>query len=104
LTKAKGRNQLYGLVFDGYINIPNDGDYVFSTSSDDGSRLWIGEQLIVDNDEKHSSAKVSGAARLKKGLHKIHVRYFQIDGGELKVFMKAPGAEGSEIPAASLFN
>ncbi|MBN2162225.1 MAG: hypothetical protein JXR25_16515 [Pontiellaceae bacterium] len=35
-----------GLQFSGYISIPQDGDYTFYVSSDDGSRLFIGPSTL----------------------------------------------------------
>ena len=32
----------------GVIRIPKDGNYTFYLESDDGSRLWLGGQLLID--------------------------------------------------------
>jgi signal transduction histidine kinase len=46
LTLAvRTRDTLVGLVFTGYIEAARDGDYTFWSTSDDGSRLFIGEPL-----------------------------------------------------------
>ena len=37
----------------GFLDVPSTGDYAFSTASDDGSRLWIDEELVVANDGHH---------------------------------------------------
>ena len=43
----------YGFIFSGFINIPEDGVYTFSTKSDDGSVLLIDGQKVVNNDGSH---------------------------------------------------
>jgi len=39
----------------GSITAPTDGDYVFSTNSDDGVRLWVNGDLVIDNWTAHSA-------------------------------------------------
>jgi hexosaminidase len=107
LTVAKFRTKAraYGLIFNGYINIPEDGQYSFSTYSDDGSKIWIGDHEILDNDQKHAVYELGSAVNLLKGFHKIQIRYFQGGGsGDLRVFMTQPGKSKAEIPASLLFN
>ncbi len=95
----------FGVLFDGYIKIEKDGVYDFSTNSDDGSKLWIGGEVVVDNDKKHNSFENSGRILLKAGLHKLKIAYFNIGGNaNLKVFMKAPGGLKETIPASILKN
>lgn len=73
-----------GLVFTGYINIPEDGIYSFYTYSDDGSYIRINGEMIVDSDGPHSRMERSGQAALKKGLHAFEARYFDHSGGILE--------------------
>jgi hexosaminidase len=105
LTKFRSKARTYGLIFDGYINISEDGVYTFTTSSDDGSQIWIDDQLVVDNDKKHAAFELTSAVNLLKGLHKIRIRYFQGGGGsDLRVYMSQPGKARIELPPDSLFN
>jgi len=94
----------FGLKLTGYLDVPADGVYSFSTRSDDGSRLWIGDQLVVDNDGLHPVLERRGFISLKAGKHPITVAYFQGPGeAELKVFWEGPGVPRQEIPASALF-
>ncbi len=101
---AKGvRADHFALLFKGFIKIPADGLYTFSTKSDDGSQLLINGQMIVDNDGLHGAVEKPGAAGLKQGTHAIEVRYFEAWGGEsLEVRWKGPGFDRTNIPAQSL--
>ncbi|HOH31014.1 MAG TPA: DUF4838 domain-containing protein, partial [Candidatus Hydrogenedentes bacterium] len=57
----------YALVYEGYIRIPADGIYTFSTRSNDGSRLYIGDTLVVDNDGLHAETTATSFEALKQG-------------------------------------
>src|SRR4051794_28156314 len=39
----------FGVVWTGYITITRADQYRFSTTSDDGSRLFVDDRLVVDN-------------------------------------------------------
>ncbi len=86
------------LEFSGFFNAPEDGIYQFFTTSDDGSRLYIDDHLIVDNDGIHGSITASGQTGLAKGSHRMKVLFFEANYGEsLKVEMEGPEIEKDEI-------
>jgi hypothetical protein len=96
--------ECFGLKFAGYVDAPADGVYSFWTRSDDGSRLWIGDQVVVDNDGLHPAIERGGFISLKAGKHPLTVAYFQGPGeSELKVLWEGPALKRQEIPAAALF-
>ncbi len=100
----KNRDDHFAFVFEGFIDIPTDGEYTFYTNSDDGSRLFIGTSLIVNNDGLHSDQERSGTICLKKGKHGIKVTYFERTGGNvLGVNWEGPGISKGTIPANRLF-
>lgn len=49
----------------------------FFLVSDDGSKLYIDDRCIIDNDGIHASRMKGGRVRLSQGLHRIRVSYFQ---------------------------
>ena len=80
------------LKFEGYVKITKTGNYNFHLNSDDGSKLWIEDKLIVDNDGIHPPQSKSGKAKLTKGMHKIVVAAFNAGGGfELSAEIDGPG-------------
>jgi alpha-L-fucosidase len=102
---VKQRKEKYALSFEGYVKVNKDGVYHFSTLSDDGSKLFINELEVVNNDGEHGSVEKTGKAALKKGYHKIRVVYFDSGGGnELKVYWQPEGGKKELIPAAVLFH
>lgn len=42
----RARDDLVGLRFKGFFNAPRDGEYTFSTRSDDGSLLFLGDSAV----------------------------------------------------------
>ncbi len=97
------RPERYGCEFSGFVDIPRDGVYHFSTISDDGSRLWIGDTLVVDNDGLHGSDERRGAIALESGLHPLRVAFFQNTGdAQLTVTVSGPGVERQPLAGAWL--
>ena len=97
--------EYFGFRYEGYISISRDGVYTFYTVSDDGSRLYIGEKLVVDNDGLHGESEAKGVIALAAGFHPIRVTFFEKTGGDmLEVSYMGPGMERQVIPPAVLFH
>ncbi len=71
------RNEWFGIDYTGRVWIETEGEYRFKLLSDDGSRLYLDDKLVIDNDGMHPPEEVSGAATLSRGIHKLRVMYFQ---------------------------
>lgn len=67
----------FGIIFKSEVMIPTDGVYEFSLNSDDGSILWIGDTLVVYNDQPHPMRLRSGQISLSRGLYPVKVWYYQ---------------------------
>jgi alpha-L-fucosidase len=101
---VSAQSEDYGVAFQGLIRIPETGVYKFTTESDDGSRLYIGDSLIVDNDRLHGMLERSGLIALAGGYHPIRVEYFQKSGGDgLRVYWMRRGKGKEVIPADALY-
>jgi hypothetical protein len=101
---SKKSREKYGLEFNGFIRVPAAGVYALLVSSDDGSRLWIGDDLVVDNDGLHGMTERRGVVALAAGLHPVTVRFFNKSGDEgLTVSWQAPGGTKQVIPDAALW-
>ena len=78
LAKLEGvRAENYAVIFKGYLEIPEAGVYHLILGSDDGSRLFLDDRMIVDNDGTHPVQEVRGVRRLAQGLHRMRLEYFQ---------------------------
>ena len=105
LAELKKQRPSFGVIYNGFLRIDNDGVYVFSTKSDDGSVLTIDDQPVVNNDGKHPLTEQGGAVALQKGYHKLTLKYFDIGSVRgLKVYVTMPGKAKAELSPDWLFN
>ena len=104
ISKAQ-RPDHFGYVFEGFIDIPEQGVYVFSTTSDDGSVLYIDGRLVVDNDGGHAAISASGRIALAAGKHRYRILYFEDYEGEAFAWawQKPRSKQMEPIPAACLY-
>ncbi|MBD3314536.1 MAG: PKD domain-containing protein [Chitinivibrionales bacterium] len=95
----------FGVAFTAYVFIVQDGNYTFYTSSNDGTKLYIDNTLVVDNDGQHTATEESGVIALTEGYHPIALDYFQNGGTTaLDVSYEGPGTNGKiSIPNEVLF-
>ncbi|GHT61658.1 metallophosphatase [Bacteroidia bacterium] len=73
----------FAYEFRSYLKIPERGIYVFFTRSDDGSKLFIDGQLVVDNDGSRSAKEKDGIIALEAGFHELRLLYFEDYMGQL---------------------
>ncbi|MEX0642186.1 MAG: PA14 domain-containing protein, partial [Pirellulales bacterium] len=89
----------WGMVLDGNFDVDSAGDYTFYLKSDDGSKLYVDDQLVIDNDGDHSLLELSGATKLSAGKHKLRIDFFEA-GGEaiLELELAGPRLERRRFP------
>ncbi|MBI5914533.1 MAG: chitobiase/beta-hexosaminidase C-terminal domain-containing protein [Bacteroidetes bacterium] len=75
------RQENFGLVFEGALEVPATGVYTFHVRSDDGSRLTISGQRLIEHDGLHGLTEKTGSIVLKKGKHLVRFEFFQKLGG-----------------------
>lgn len=100
-----GLIEWFGIKFVGKLVVETVGQYTFTIGSDDGSKLYINDNLVVNNDGLHGYQERTGTINLTAGEHKIRVDYFQGPRFEiaLRLFWTKPGGQKEIIPA-SAFN
>jgi len=93
------------LIYEGFIKIPADGMYIFYLSSDDGSKLLIDKETVINNDGLHGDDEAAGKIALKKGYHSIKLLYFNATGGAgLQLLYGLEGSEKKKIPSALFYH
>lgn len=87
-----------------WVNLPATGEWTFYVSSDDGSRMYLNGNEIINNDGHHSMTEKSSTPQtLGAGSHQLIVTYFDSGGGDgLQVSWKGPGVQKAEIPPEAL--
>lgn len=103
LDNIARRDYFWGIVYKGKLTLDKQGTYTFYTSSDDGSRLYIDGQEVVDNDLTHSIREESGQIELSAGTHLFELHYFQDRAGKgLGVSYSIEGGEKQPISFSDL--
>jgi alpha-L-fucosidase len=98
--RLRGENQ--GLDLNGFVRIAEGGLYKFALTSDDGSILELGGQIVVDNDGLHGAETQTGVVALQAGWHKFRLRYFNKTGSAaLSLKMGLVGEALASVPAQS---
>ncbi len=88
----------------GFVAIPEEGKYTFTSASDDGQRMWVNEQLIIDDWNYHGVKSVSGTIELTAGLHPIRVEHFQGEGGAaITVYWEGPNFDKTVLAGDALW-
>ena len=64
----------------GYVYVDSPGEQTFSTTSDDGSVVYVNDDLVVSNDNGHGPQTVMGTVEFPKvGYYPVDIRYFNGD-------------------------
>lgn len=97
-----GRADLVAARVEGWIEIPTTGVWRLFIESDDGSRIWVDDVLLADNDGLHGMVERSGDIALAAGKHPIRADFFENYGGAgLIIRWQGPGVAKAVIPASA---
>ena len=89
---AVNRADKFAALYEGDIEIATGGEYTFWTASDDGSKLYIDGNLVVDNDGTHALTEVESVkVTLSPGHHTFRLEFFEKTGNQqLFVYYQGP--------------
>ncbi|MEL6110477.1 MAG: family 16 glycoside hydrolase, partial [Planctomycetota bacterium] len=86
------------LRFFGDLPIKTAGSHRFAMRSDDGSKLYIDDELVIDNDGVHGEVTKEGKRFLDVGAHTVRVEWFEKAGGEaLQLDWTGPGRKRERL-------
>ncbi len=89
------REDYFGYIYSGYLDVPRDGIYTFSIKVNDRCTLYIDGKPFL-----------SGGLRtvaLRKGKYEVLEKYFQLGARKFNIVSwEGPGIPKQEIPAAAL--
>ncbi len=98
-------NENFVVRWTGVLRIEKPGTHTFFAASDDGSRVTIGDKVVVDHWGTHPRSEKSGTVDLAAGDHPIRVDYQQGTGGaSCVIFWQPPGGPREVLPASVLFH
>ncbi|MCB1096872.1 MAG: hypothetical protein KDN22_14960 [Verrucomicrobiae bacterium] len=85
----------FAIVYEGIITAPEAGEFTFAVASDDGSQIFVDDELIVNNDGIHAHGEKKGIVTLTAGEHRLRLNYFERAGEEsLEARWAGPGLKG----------
>jgi hypothetical protein len=93
----------YSERWTGQVKIDTTGSWTFSTISNDGVRLWINDQLIIDNWNQHVATEDQATINLTAGWHDIRLEHFQLNGTvAMQLSFAGPQQTKTIIPSTHL--
>jgi|GEM_PF-412804 len=94
----------FSVRWTGTVQAPASGTFTFYLVSDDGSRLWVNDRLIIDDWSKHSARERSGAIALDAGRrYDIRVEYFEAHvDATVTLSWSGPGTPKQVVPQSRL--
>jgi len=89
----------------GFIEPEFSGSYFFATNSDDGSRVYINGQSVVNNWYDQAPTVRGGSITLSAGqLYPVEVDYYQNTGGaECQFYWTGPSVGTAIVPQSQLY-
>lgn len=95
----------YSVRWEGQVLAPVDGNYTFYVNSDDGSRLWVNDQLVMDvwgdkTESEYSTDPITLAAGQK---YNIVLEYYQNQGDAVAELRWGGPIAKAIIPTSQLF-
>ncbi len=89
-------------LFTGYLSVPASGKWTLSCESDDGSKVYVDDILLINNDGLHAMQEKSGSVDLVRGSHSIRVEFFNGDHGSgLVLRWSGPNVAKQVIPSSA---
>ncbi len=70
------RKDKFGCLLTSTLTIDSAGLYQFTLASDDGSRFWLNDSLLLDNDRPHQWRVLRDTVPLQPGEYPVKVWYF----------------------------
>ncbi|MET1159893.1 MAG: PA14 domain-containing protein [Thermoprotei archaeon] len=98
--------EFYAIAWTGFIKIDKPGYYRFYVITDDGSRLWINEELIIDAwKDQPPTTYVSKPIYLSSGYCRVRYYYYNRYGlGRALLGWIPPHGKPETIPSENLYH
>jgi len=95
----------FSVVWEGFVSAPTSGTYTFYTNTDDGVRLTVNNQLIINQFIDQAPTEVTGRIAMTAGTRiPIKMEYFENRGGAVaQLSWSGPSVGKQIIPQTNLF-
>jgi PA14 domain len=93
------RPSFYRVAWNATLLVPRVGAWTFYLSSDDGSRLSLDGEKLIDTPREHPMQTFLATRELNAGAHSIEVLYEQLDGeAGVRLEWQGPGQPRQVVP------
>lgn len=95
----------FSVYWTGFVQPQFSQTYTFYTTSDEGVRLYVNNQLLIDNFTPHGATENSGTIALTAGQkYKLRLEYFEASlGASINLSWSSPSRSKQIIPIGNLF-
>jgi hypothetical protein len=104
-TSPNLSNGAYTVRWTGQVQPQYSELYYFVVNSDDGCRLWINDQLIIDKWQSQGATDQTGTISLQAGVrYNLKLEYLQVSGaGSVRLYWYGPSQAKTLIPTERLY-
>jgi len=94
----------FAVRWTGEVEVPTSGSYTFYTQTDDGVRLWVNNELIIDNWAEGNTSDNGGIELAGKRRYEIKLELYE-NGGDARceLYWSGPGFIREVIPSRNLW-
>lgn len=95
----------FSIRFTGQVEAPVTGTYNFYVGSDDGTKLWVGNKLLVDTSANTGFKEGYGSISMEAGKkYDVVIEYREKASlAELKLYWSYPGQSKEIVPTTRLY-
>ena len=108
-TGSPGTNvqsDAFSVRWTGRVQAPETADFIFGTLSNDGVRLWVDNQLVIDNWTDHDSVLDSAppVALIQGATYDIRLELYDSSGpAAARLLWSSPGRPQEVVPMTALY-
>jgi hypothetical protein len=94
----------YSIRWTGFIEARFSEDYQLGIGLDDGGKLWIDDELLVDQWKDQGYTVFYAKKRLTGGRHKIRIDYYDAKwGGSMRLYWKSTSQPLELVPTSQFY-
>jgi hypothetical protein len=99
-VRDEGPGSTWSARWTGYLEAPVSGEYQFHTISNDGIRLWVDGQKLIEDWTDHGEQEDTGSINLTAGQrYPLRMEYFYNGGqGVSRLWWSPPGGAKAPVP------
>ena len=98
-----GKTQFFGCRYDGFLVVPEDGEYEIALASAEGAKLSLDAQQVIDHWKAHNMAERSVKLTLTAGPHPLAIEMWNgLNRAGLHLRWTPPGGRKTIVPPWAL--